>query len=101
MPSLRRRKSIACDKKKNNRHSSPSSLKWLPHIIGKSIVTIRMQDESELLLPELDNDYIGVHDDSNASVAAASRAGEPEEPSSNEDAPAAWRVDLGASIVHQ
>ena len=98
MPSLRRRKSIACDKKKNNRHSSASSLKWLLHIIGKSIVTIRMQDESELLLPELDNDYIGVHDDSNASVATASR--EPEEPSSNEDAPAAWRVDLGTSIVH-
>ena len=41
-----------------------SSLKWLLRIMGKSIVTIGMQDESELLLHELDDDYFGAHDDS-------------------------------------
>ena len=50
-------------KQKNNQHTS--SLEWLPHILGsrkKSIVKIRTQDESELLLRELD-DFFGAQDE--------------------------------------
>ena len=49
-----------------------SSRNWLLLIIGKSIVTIGMQDESELLFLELDDDYFGVQDDSDACDAATS-----------------------------
>ena len=68
----------------------------------KSIVTIGMQDKSELLLRELDDDFFGAQDDSDASVAAAffNLSYESQEPSSDEDVPAAWRVDRGASPVH-
>ena len=53
---------------------------------------------------ELNTDYFGAQDDSDASVAAASPAGESyesEKPSSDECAPAARRVHLGASLVHK
>ena len=59
-----------------------------------------MQDESELLLRELDGDYFGAQNDSDASSAATSHAAaesyESEEPSADdyEDAPAARCVDL-------
>ena len=52
---------------------------------------------------ELDDYYFGGQDDSDVGVAAASPAGESyesEEPSSDEDAPAAQFVDLSASLVH-
>ena len=82
-----------------------SSLKWSPRIIiNNIIVTIRTQDESELLLRQLDDEYFGAQDDSDASPEAASRAAaesyESEEPSSDEDAPAARCVDLSASLIH-
>ena len=51
----------------------------------------------------LDDDYFGAYDKSDASVAATSPAGksyEPEEPSSDE-ALAARRVALGATLVHK
>ena len=69
------------------------------------IMTIGMQDESELLLRKLDDDYFGAQDDSDASTAAVSHAAadsyESQEASSDdyEDAPAARCVDL-ASLVH-
>ena len=57
-----------------------------------------------MLLRELDDDYCGLQDDSDASAAAASHAAaeshESQEPSSDEDAPAERCVDLGASLVH-
>ena len=83
-----------------------SSLKWLLRIMGsrtKGIVMIGMQDKSELLLRELDSDFFGAQDDSEAGIAAASPAGESyesEDHSSDEDAPTAWRVYLGTSLVH-
>ena len=56
-----------------------------------------------VLLRELYDDNFGAHGDSDASAAAASDAAaesyESEEPSSDEDAPAARYVDLGASLV--
>ena len=72
-------------------------------VAAHHIVTIGMQDESELLLRELDDDYFGALDDSDASAAAASAAAESyesKEPSSDEDAPAARCVDLDAALVH-
>ena len=71
------------------------------HIMGswtKGIVTIGMQNESELLL--LDDDLFGTQDNRDAGVAAASPAGEfyeSEEPSSDEDTPAARQV---LTLVH-
>ena len=62
-----------------------------------------MQDKSGLLLPELDGDFFGAENDSDASAAAASPAGESyqsEDPSSDGDAPLALCVDLGTSLVH-
>ena len=57
-----------------------------------------------MLFRELDNDCVGVQDNSDASAAAASHAAaksyECEYLSSDEDAPAAHRVDVGASLVH-
>ena len=51
-----------------------------------------------MLLRELDNDYVGVQDNSDASAAATSHAAaksyESELPSSDEAAPAARRIDL-------
>ena len=47
--------------------------------------------------------FFGAQDDSDASAAAASPAGESyesEEPSSDGDAPATLCVDLGTSLVH-
>ena len=70
--------------------------------MGKNIVTIGMQGESELLLREVDNDYFRAQDDRDTSAAAASPAAESyesEKPSSDEDAPAVWCVDLGASLA--
>ena len=63
---------------------------------------IRTQDESVILLRELDNDIFGAQDDSFTSIAAAS-AGEyyVSEESSLDDAPAARRVDLDASLVER
>ena len=67
-------------------------------------MTIGMQDDSELLLRKLVDDYFGAQDDSDASAAAASHAAavsyESDEPSSDEDAPAARCVDHGASLLH-
>ena len=74
-----RQKSIACDKKKNNRHHIKvvsNSLKWLVRIMGLSFVVIRMQDGSELLFRELGDTFCGAQDDNDASVAATSPAGE-------------------------
>ena len=63
-------------------------------------MAIGMQDESALL-HELDDDYFGARDDSDASIAAAAAESyESEEPSSDKDTPAAWCVDLSASLVH-
>ena len=56
-----------------------------------------------MLLCELDDDYFGAQDDSDASAAVASPAAEShesDESSSDENAPAAWCVDLVASVVH-
>ena len=56
-----------------------------------------------VLLRELDDDYFGAQDDSDASAAVASPGAEYheyEEPSSDENASAARCVDLGASLVH-
>ena len=55
-----------------------------------------MQDESELLLHELDGDFFGARD-SDTSIAAASPAGESED----EDALGVRHVDLGASLVER
>ena len=65
---------------------------------------IRMQDESELLLRELDDNFFGAQDDYDASVTATFPAGESyesEEPSSDDYVPAARLVDLGASLVER
>ena len=43
-------------------------------VAAHHITTIGMQDECELLLRELDDDYFGAQDDSEASAAAASHA---------------------------
>ena len=67
-----------------------------------SNVTTGMQDESELLLRELDDDsfWSAGHD---AGAVVASPAGESydsKESSSDGDAPACLCVDLGTSLVH-
>ena len=52
-----------------------SSLMWsLRIIINNIIVTIRTQDESELLMRQLDDEYFGAQDNSDASAAAPSHA---------------------------
>ena len=43
-------------------------------VVAYHIMTIGMQDMRELLFLELDDDYFGVQDDSDASAAAASHA---------------------------
>ena len=65
-------------------------------VASNNILTIRTQDE-------LDHDYFGAQDDSDANPAAVSHAAESyesEDPPSDEDAPAARCVDLGESLVH-
>ena len=69
-----------------------------------SNVTTGMQDESELLLCILDDDFFfGAQYDSDASPAVASPAGESyesEESLTDGDAPVSLCVDPGVSLVH-
>ena len=67
-------------------------------------VTIRSQNKSEILLRKLDDDYFGAQKESDVSAAAASHTAaesyESEEPSPDEDVPAASCGDVGTSLVH-
>ena len=68
-----------------------------------SNVTTAMQDQSELLLRELDDDSFWGAGQHEAGAAVASPAGESyesKESSSDGDAPAALCVDLVTSLVH-